>query len=400
MSITPGTATSQSDWLCGTAARVVTCTYTPASAIAAGTALPDITIPITLTAGLSGTVNSTEGISSTDALPATSVHAVTVSAFTASSTPASQSFGQSVTYAATLPSSASGTVVFTTGATTLCSAVLPALACTAATAPTGTEAVTASYSGDTSFAPQTATTSVTITKANAGFAESAAPASIEFGTADTLSASGLPANATGTVTFAAGGATLCIATLSVTNCLTSTSLPIATYTVTATYSGDGNYSAATATGSSFIVNKADTAFTEGAAPATLPFGTADTVSASGLPTGATGTVTFVSGATTLCATTLPAASCNTSSTLALGTYPVTATYSGDGSYSVSTATGASFTVIVAGTTFVESAAPATIAHGAQDTLSASGLPGSATGTLTFSSGGSTLCTATLANASC
>ena len=62
--VTPGTTTSQSDWLCGTAARVVACFYTPASAIAAGTALPDITIPITLTAGLSGTVSSTEGISS------------------------------------------------------------------------------------------------------------------------------------------------------------------------------------------------------------------------------------------------------------------------------------------------------------------------------------------------
>jgi large repetitive protein len=398
--MTPGTATSPSDWSCGTAAQVVTCTYTPASAIAAGTALPNITIPITLAAGLSGSVSSTAGISSTDALPATSVHTVTVSAFTASPAPASQTFGQSVTYAAVLPSSTTGTVVFTTGSTTLCTAALPTLTCAATNAPIGTDSVTASYSGDANFAPQVATTSVTITKASVTFTESAAPASVGFGSADTLAATGLPANATGTVTFAAGGSTLCVATLAVTNCLTSTSLVIATYTVTATYSGDGNYSGATATGASFTVAKANTSFTEAAAPASVPFGTADTVSESGLPTGATGTVTFASGGSTLCTATLPTASCNTSSALALGAYPVTATYSGGTNYNGSTATGASFTVVKADTTFTESAAPASIAYGAQDTLSVAGLSGAATGTVTFATGGSTLCTATLPATSC
>ena len=55
--------------------------------------------------------------------------------------------------------------------------------------------------------------------------------------------------------------------------------------------------------------------TESAAPASIPYGTSDTLSVSGLPGGATGTVTFTSGGSTLCVATLPAASCATSTSL-------------------------------------------------------------------------------------
>jgi hypothetical protein len=118
-----------------------------------------------------------------------------------------------VTYASTLPSSATGTVTYSIGGTTLCTATLPGLSCTASNAPVGTDTVTATYSGDTNFAPQTTTTLLTINKATPSFTEAAAPASIVYGSPDTLSDSGLPGGATGTVTFASGGSTLCVATL-------------------------------------------------------------------------------------------------------------------------------------------------------------------------------------------
>ena len=86
-------------------------------------------------------------------------------------------------------------------------------------------------------------------------------------------------------------------------------------------------------------------------------------------------MTFTSGGSTLCTATLPLTSCDTSSSLDPAAYPVTATYSGDSNYNGAVATGASFTVTRADTSMTESAAPATIAYGAQDTLSASGLPG-------------------------
>ena len=84
--------------------------------------------------------------------------------------------------------------------------------------------------------------------------------------------------------------------------------------------------------------------TDAAAPATIPYGTQDTVSVAGLPGDATGTVTFSSGGSPLCTATLPAISCQTSATLTPGTYPVTAVYSGDANYLGTTATGASFMV--------------------------------------------------------
>ena len=398
--MTPGSATSSADWACTTSGQTVTCTYTPPSAITAGTALPDISIPVTLTLGLSGTITNTARISSTDGLPATSSDPVNVSAFTASASPSPQAYAQPVTLTAALPSSATGTVTFTSGTTTLCTVTLPALSCTASNAPTGSDTVTATYSGDSNFAPQTTTTTLTISKATPSMTEAAAPASIVHGSQDTLSFSGLPGDATGTVTFASGGSTLCTATIPVLSCQTATTLAAGTYAVTATYSGDGNYNGTTATGASFTVTKADTSFTELAAPASVPYGTPDTLSVSGLPGGATGTVTFTSGGTTLCVATLPAASCTTPISLIVGTYNVTATYSGDGNYNGMTATGASFSVTQATTSFTELAAPASVPYGTADTLSVSGLAAGATGTLTFTSGGSTLCTAVLPAASC
>ncbi len=398
--MTPGTATSSSDWTCTTVAQVVTCTYTPGSAVAAGTSLPNITIPVTLSSGLSGSFTNTARISSTDGLPAVSSDPVSVSSFTATALPSPQAYTQAVTYSAALPSTATGTVTFSIGGTTLCTATLPALSCSATNAPVGSDTVTATYSGDSNFAAQTTTTPLTITKATPSFTEAAAPASIVYGSQDTLSDSGLPGGATGIVTFASGGSTLCVATLSATSCQTASSLAVGTYPVTATYSGDGNYNTATATGASFTVTKASTSMTESAAPASIPYGTADTVSVAGLPAGAAGTVTFASGGSTLCTVTLPATSCATSATLTPGTYPVTATYSGDANHTGTTASSASFTVTKASASMTELAAPASVPYGTSDTLSVSGVPVGATGTVTFSSGGSTLCTAPLPVTSC
>jgi len=398
--MTPGTATSASDWSCATAGQTVTCTYTPTSAIAAGTALPDITIPVTLTSGLSGTVTNTARVSSIDALPAVGNDAVNVSAFTATALPSPQAYMQSVTYTAALPSSATGTVTFSIGGKTLCTTILHALSCTAITAPVGSDTVTASYSGDTNFAPQTTKTTLSIIKATPSFTEAAAPATIPYGTQDTLSDAGLPAGATGTVTFTSGGSTLCSATLPKTSCPTASNLPGGVYPVTATYSGDGNYNSAIAVGASFTVTQLSTAMTESASPASVPYGTADSLSATGLPAGATGTVTFSSGGATLCTVLLPGLSCATATTLASGTYPVEATYSGDSNYIGATATGASFTVTKASATMTESASPASVPYGTSDTLSVSGLPVGATGTVTFMSGGSTLCSALLSETSC
>jgi hypothetical protein len=322
---------------------------------------------------------------------------------TESASPADITFGSQDTLSVSgLPGDATGTVTFTSGGATLCTATLPATSCTTATSlGVGTYDVTATYSGDGDYNGSAATgASFTVTVAATSMTESTSPASIQFGSADTLSVSGLTAGITGTVTFTSGGTTLCVATLPATSCETSASLGLGTYDVTATYSGDPNDSGTTATGASFTITTADVSITEAASPATIVYGAQDTLSVAGLPADATGTITFTSGGVTLCTATLPSTSCLTPATLTPGTYPITATYSGDATYNGTTVGGASFTVTRAATSITESAAPASIAYGAQDTLGFSGLAGDATGTVTFSSGGATLCTATLPANSC
>jgi hypothetical protein len=227
---------------------------------------------------------------------------------------------------------------------------------------------------------------------------SAAPATIAYGAQDTLSVTGLPGGATGTVTFTSGSTTLCVATLPATSCPTSVTLPPGTYNVTATYSGDGNYNSTTAT-TLFTVTKAIISMSESAAPATIVHGATDTLSAFGLPAGATGTLTFTSG-NTLCVATLPATSCRTAASLSPATYNVTASYSGDANYSATIATGAQFTVIKANTAMTVTVSPSQISAGSSVLLSVSGLPVDTFGTVTFTSGGLVLCTATLSATSC
>jgi hypothetical protein len=321
--------------------------------------------------------------------------------FTASATPSSVSFGTSATLAATgLPGGATGTVTFASGGSPLCTASLPTTTCSTSTSlAAAIYPITATYSGDASYAGSTATTTVTVTAVGTSFTASATPASVSVGTSATLADSGLPGAGTGTVTFTSGLLTLCTAPLpATTSCTTSTTLAAGTYPVTATYTGDTNYMGSTAT-TSLTVTPAATSFTAAATPGTVTYGTTTSLSASGLPVGATGAVTFASGGSILCTATLPATSCSTASSLDTGTYPIAATYSGDGNYTSSTAS-TSLTVTQALTSITASATPSSVPFGTSATLAANGLPGTATGTVTFVSSGSTLCVATLPSASC
>jgi hypothetical protein len=191
--------------------------------------------------------------------------------------------------------------------------------------------------------------------------EAAAPASIPYGTADTLSVTGLPAGANGTVTFATTALTLCVATLPAVSCVTSASLDVAAYDVTATYSGDGGNTGAVATGAAFAVVKAPTTMTITVSPGAITSGATLTASVAGLPADATGTVTFTIGDLVLCTAALPAISCTGSLDLVPGPYAVRATYSGDAHFTASTVLGdgALGTFVVLGAAVVTTPIPDT-----------------------------------------
>ena len=91
--------------------------------------------------------------------------AIRPSAVAVAASPGSVLVGSSVSYSATVaPGSGSGTpggtIIFTSGTTTLCSASLSggSASCSATTAPVGADTVTASYSGDSTFSASLGTT--------------------------------------------------------------------------------------------------------------------------------------------------------------------------------------------------------------------------------------------------
>jgi hypothetical protein len=139
--------------------------------------------------------------------------------------------------------------------------------------------------------------------------------------------------------------------------------------------------------------------------AAVDLGSAATLAESGLPNGATGSVTFsTSSNPDLCTTTLPAPACNSPVTLTTGTYQVTAGYSGDTSFSSSTSTNTVSLTILAPTTTVASASPSTAVEGTSITYSATVTSSYATptGTVNFRTPARGLCSAVLSGstASC
>ncbi|HEY0359195.1 MAG TPA: Ig-like domain-containing protein, partial [Mycobacteriales bacterium] len=295
---------------------------------------------------------------------------------------------------------ATGTVTFTSGGAVLCTATLPATSCaTAAELAPGSHPVTATYPGDTHYVGSSASTTFDVTKATTSLTAGVASPSVAYGSAETLSHSGLPSGATGTVRFVSGGTTLCTATLPDTSCTSPADLTAGAYPVTATYSGDGNHQGTSDTTSFTVAKRGASGFAASAIPASTVYGVADTLSFTGLAAGATGTVRFVSGGTTLCTATLPEASCSAPADLDTATYPVTATYSGDANHDGSS-DAASFTVTKAVTALNASPGSENVTFGTPQTLSYDGLPVGAAGTVRFVSGGTTLCTATLPATSC
>jgi hypothetical protein len=171
---------------------------------------------------------------------------------TLSVTPSATTIGTAVALKATVTSSAgtpTGTVYFLDGSTTLGSAVLSGgtAAYSATALAAGTHSITAYYGGDNNFVAFTSSAqTVTINLITPAVALTATPASAQVGTAIALGATvtGTGGTPTGTVKFLDGTTTL--VTLNLSGGVASysaTSLTAGTHTITASYSGDGNFSA-------------------------------------------------------------------------------------------------------------------------------------------------------------
>ncbi|SPE38469.1 hypothetical protein SBA3_2890014 [Candidatus Sulfopaludibacter sp. SbA3] len=372
-------------------------TVVGASAIASGSAGFNTSALLagshSLTAVYSGDANFN---TSTSTALAQTVKATTSTSLGADTvTPA---FGQTIHLTSSItPAGATGTVQFLDGVTLLGAVTVSG---GTATLPislsTGSHTISAAYSGDANDGSSTsAALAVTVGKASSLVALSSSVNPSAPGQAVTLTAGVTPTSATGSVQFLDGTTVLGTSALSGGSATLSISnLTSGNHAITATYSGDGNYSGNSASLSQTV--KATTTTSLAANPSPAVLGQTVQLTASISPSSATGTVQFLDGSTALgtAAASNGAASLSIA-TLQVGAHSLTAVYSGDGGNIGSTSAVLALTVSKASSTVTLAAAPNPITIGQSVTFTATVSPSSATGSVQFLDGAAAIGTVTL-----
>ena len=335
----------------------------------------------------------------------------------AAAAPTSSVFGQSVTITATVSVVApgagtpTGIITFSDGSTTLGTVNLSngsaSLSTSALTVATHT--ITASYGGDGNFGPSSNPINVTVSQAATTTALVAAPPASIFGQAVTFTATVLAAAPgagapSGTVTFNDGSTVWGSTALNGSGVATFTtsSLSIASHTITASFSGDGSFLTSSSSAGESVSQATTTTTVTG--PASSVVGQIITFTAtvravapgSGTPTGS---ATFLDGTTALGTTALSGGSATwTTSALSLGDHTFTVDYSGDGNFVLSN--GSTSDSVGKADTGITVAGPSTSVAGQAVTFTATvraNAPGSGTptGAVTFMDNGIPVSTAML-----
>lgn len=273
---------------------------------------------------------------------------------TLASSNTTSTFGQSVTFTATVSApAATGSVTFYDNGTSIGSSPVAGgiASLQTSTLSVGSHPISATYSGDSTYASSTSAT-VTQTVNSSGPAATtttitgSSPNPSSYGQSVTFSAtvasgSGTPS---GTVTFYNGAVSssnsLGVSNLNASGVATfSTSLlSVGTHSITAAYGSNTNFAGSTSSPFVQTVNKAgtSTALTSNLNPArssqTITF------TATVTPSSATGTVMFSDGSTQLAQVSVSGGVARFSTTLAVGKHSMKAVYSGDSNYLTSTGT--------------------------------------------------------------
>jgi len=386
--VAPAAATGSVQFMDGSA-YLATATLTGGSASWTTSALPAGNH--SLTAVYSGDANYAGGTSAVFAQLVKAASTVTVQSSGSPST-----YGQNVQFtAAVSPSSATGTMQFFDGSTALGTATVSAgtASVSVSTLAAGVHNITATYSGD---ANDTAATSASwpqsVSKAATTANISASQNPSGYGQSVTMTANVSPSTATGTVQFLDGSTVLGTVTLnSGSASLAVSTLAAGTHTLQAAYSGDSNYSPVTSSLWTQTVTKAVAAVGLSASPNPSAFGQSVTLTAGISPPAATGTVQFLDGSTVLGTATVSGGTASLAvSTLAVGPHSLSAAYSGDSNYA-GAASGAWAQTVAKGASAVSlSASPNPSVFGQAVTFTATVSPSSATGSVQFFDGSTSL----------
>ena len=343
---------------------------------------------------------------------------------TLAASPSSMTYGQSVTFTATIgvvapgAGTPTGSVEFFDGTTPIGTTPLSGSTAAVSTAAlsAGTHSITAQYRGDGNFSSSTSSpATVPVRMASTTTKLSSSASTLVFGQSVTFSATigvvapgaGVP---TGSVTFKDGATTLGTGALNSTNQATfaTTTLAVGSHTITAVYGGDPNFSGSTSAALAQTVSKdgSTAAITSSASPSVLNQSVSFTVTVSAAAPGSgtpTGTVQFsIDGSKFGSAVALAGGSATSTSisTLKLGNHTITASYSGDGNFTASTAP--SFTQVVnkdnTTTNLVVTVNPSVYGQSISFTASVAAVApgtGTPTGSVTFFDGSTTLSTVTL-----
>jgi hypothetical protein len=345
-----------------------------------------------------------------------------------SSSPTTDVFGQPLTLTATVSAispgagTPTGTVTFTDGANILGTPILNGgtAQITISTLSTGNHSFNASYAGDTNFtgsSPATVLTQ-TINPATTAVSLTSSTNPSVFGQAVTFSTivsvvapgAGTP---TGNVTFSDGQTALGAVQLTAgAASFTTASLTAGSHSITVSYAGNGSFAPNSSKALTQTVNPATTATSLTSSANPSAFGQAVTFSTivsvvapgAGIPSGI---VTFRDGATTLGTMPLTAGTASfTTSSLAVGSHSITASYASNGNFSASASAALAQAVNKASTsTSISSISPNPVVAGQPVTVSfnvavvAPGI-GVPTGTVTVSDGAGATCTAALPATTC
>ena len=367
----------------------------------------------TVTTGAGGSNNGGSGATASASLSVAS--AASNTALTSSLNPST--YGQSVTFtAAVTPQTGSGTptgsVVFAVDGSTIATGTLSGgVASTSiSTLAVGTRAVTASYSGDSTYLSSASTTLgqvVNLGASNVALQSSLNPSAL--GQSVTFTATVTPQTGSGaptsTVTFRDGVTTIGNATLSGgVAALTTTALASGPHSITAVYGGDGHYTAATSTAVTQTVQPLTptVAVTSNTNPSVTGQLVTFTVTVTGSGATPTGTATVkVDGSPVGSVTLAAGAGTLTVAISATGSSrSVTAQYAGDSNYGAVSSPALGQTVNAAATTLGLSASSNPALSGTSVTFTATPVvtapsQGAPSGSVTFSDGGNPIGTGTL-----
>ncbi|RSL17574.1 VCBS repeat protein [Edaphobacter aggregans] len=312
------------------------------------------------------------------------------------STPGPTTYGSSVTITASVPAGVTGTITITSGGANLGTGTVSAAGAVTVTTtalPVGSDTITADYSGDANNNSNSGSTTQVVSAATATVNVSTSGPS-NYGDPVTITAT-VPTGETGTITITSNGVTLGMGTATATAgtvTVTTSTLPVGSDPITATYGGDSNHSSATATTTQVVSKKAPTVgIASSLNPSTVNQSVTFTATVSN---NATGTVTFLDGATSLGTGTLAGGTATfATSTLSAGSHTITASYGGDTNNGSATSAALTQTVNKQDPTLpAPTVSSTTITLGGSETITET-VPTGVSGPVTFSEGGTVIGTA-------